>query len=126
MWGILFIIPNAVVLIVNKNWNHRTILVLTLVTLWGLRLAYHIGRRHTRGEDYRYVAMRERWMAKGKCNYYFSAFMYIFTMQALFSLVINSSALMVSLWSTSAFFPLDIIGAAVWLFGFIFEVVGDW
>ena len=53
MWGILFIIPNTVILLLNKNWNERTILVYSLVAIWGLRLALHIGARH-KGEDYRY------------------------------------------------------------------------
>ena len=65
MWGILFIIPNAILLIVNGNWNHRSILILSLISIWGVRLALHIGCRHTKGEDYRYVAMRKRWSKNG-------------------------------------------------------------
>jgi steroid 5-alpha reductase family enzyme len=47
-------------------------------------------------------------------------------MQALFSLIINSSALFISIWSGPQFMALDVIGAAVWAFGFIFELVADW
>lgn len=57
----------------------RVVGVNILVSLWGLRLAYHIGRRH-KGEDYRYVNMRERWMAKSERTYYINAFSYIFMM----------------------------------------------
>jgi steroid 5-alpha reductase family enzyme len=58
--------------------------------------------------------------------YYFAAFTYVFMMQALFSLIVNSSALFVSIWSSDEFFLLDVVGAAVWAFGFIFELVADW
>jgi steroid 5-alpha reductase family enzyme len=47
-------------------------------------------------------------------------------MQALFSLIVNSAALFVSIWSGPEFFFLDVIGAAVWAFGFIFEMISDY
>ena len=123
-WGILFVIPNLILLIITDNWNERSILTFTLVTIWALRLAYHIGRRHN-GEDYRYVEMRTNWMKKGLCYYYFAAFVFVFTMQAFFSLIVNASALFISIYSPPGFFALDAIGAAVWAFGFIFELVAD-
>lgn len=70
--------------------------------------------------------MRRGWEAKGKCYYYFAAFTFVFVMQAFFSLIVNASALYVVIWSGSEFFPLDVIGAAVWIFGFVFELVADW
>ena len=70
--------------------------------------------------------MRKRWNEKGKCNFYFRTFTFIFTMQAFFSLIVNSSALFVSIWSPKEFFFLDAVGAGVWLFGFLFETIGDY
>lgn len=58
--------------------------------------------------------------------YYFAAFTYVFMMQALFSLIVGASALYVSIWSTNSVFVLDFIGLAVWVFGFVFELVADW
>ena len=46
LWGLTFIIPNLISLCISGNWNERTILILSLVSIWGLRLAYHIGSRH--------------------------------------------------------------------------------
>jgi len=65
LWGLIFIIPIAG-LFVFKHQNgqeiyRRPILVLACNTIWGLRLAIHIGVRHTGIEDYRYVSMRRRW-----------------------------------------------------------------
>lgn len=70
--------------------------------------------------------MRKRWSDVSTGYYYWAAFIYVFMMQALFSVIVNSSALMVSIWSNNEFFLLDVIGAAVWAFGFIFEMVADW
>jgi steroid 5-alpha reductase family enzyme len=70
--------------------------------------------------------MRKRWNETGSCYYYWAAFIYVFMMQGLFSLIVNSSALFISIWSTDEFYPLDVVGAAVWAFGFIFELVSDW
>ena len=124
-WGILFVIPNAIVLIVSGNWNERTILVLSLVSIWAFRLAIHIGLRHN-GEDFRYVEMRQGWEKKGKCFYYFAAFIFVYMLQAIFSLVINSSALFVSIWSGPQFFWLDVVGAFIWALGFLIEIIADW
>jgi steroid 5-alpha reductase family enzyme len=53
-WGLIFIVPNLIILCRNGHWYWRTILTFTLVTIWGLRLAIHIGVRHPGKEDFRY------------------------------------------------------------------------
>jgi steroid 5-alpha reductase family enzyme len=104
----------------------RVWIVASLVAIWGIRLAIHIGRRH-RGEDFRYVDMRVRWMEQGLTIYYVKAFFYIFMLQAAFSLVVNGSALFTCIFSTDILLGLfDYLGIAVWLFGFLFEVIGDY
>lgn len=47
-------------------------------------------------------------------------------LQGLFSVICNSAALYVMIYSgTNQLIWLDYIGIAVWIFGFVFEVVGD-
>lgn len=70
--------------------------------------------------------MRRGWERKGKCYYYIAAFLIVFTLQAAFSLIVNASALYISLYSTSNFSVFDVIGTIVWLIGFSFEVIGDY
>ena len=42
--------------------HFRPLLLLSLLTLWGLRLGLHIGLRHRgQGEDFRYRKFREDW-----------------------------------------------------------------
>ena len=53
-------------------------------------------------------------------------FGYIFGMQGLFSIISNGAALYVTIYSAGKdLIWLDYLGVAVWLFGFIFEWVGD-
>ena len=82
-WGLSFIVPNALLMYLQfKNGtiiDKRTIITNALVALWGVRLAMHIGKRHT-SEDYRYKDMRDRWMKKGTKTYYWYSFLYIFMM----------------------------------------------
>ena len=123
-WGFTFVIPNAVVLVLNSNIDHRTILSNILLLIWAIRMALNNGLRHE-GEDWRYAEMRENWMKKGKCFYYFAAYMFIYFTQSIFQLIMNSSALFISIWSTPQFYFLDALGACIWAFGFTFELVAD-
>ena len=127
MWGWLFVFPVATYLSWTGNWTPRTILVFSLVFLWALRLSLHIGLRHTGVEDYRYQAMRKSWMKKGKFAYYIIAFLFVFLLQAAFSLVVNASALWVSVFSTvkEPLTLLDYIGLGLFIIGFSFEVAAD-
>lgn len=97
-----------------------------------MRLAWHIGKRH-KEEDYRYKAMRDRWMAKGDFTYHFNAFMYIFMMQALFGLVVNGAALYITANSAAysaangaALVATDYIGLGVGATGLAIESIADW
>jgi steroid 5-alpha reductase family enzyme len=125
LWGPIFIVPTLITLCISGNWNERTILTFSLVSVWGLRLAWHIGSRHGGKEDFRYQDMRTRWTAVSTGYYYWAAFIYVFMMQALFSLIVNSSALFVCIWSTGKFYALDAVGAGIWAFGFAFELIAD-
>lgn len=128
-WGLTFITPIAALLIayavIGQEIYARVILNAVLVSIWGFRLAYHIGIRHTK-EDFRYVDMRTRWMQGGEAAYYLQAFVYIFMLQGLFSLIVNSASLFTTIYtSDNTLIWSDYVGAAVWIFGFAFECLGD-
>ena len=126
-WGFSFVFP-IIALFIKRAMQGivihlRQIIVLGLVFIWALRLALHIGLRH-KGEDFRYVDMRQRWTAEGR--YYLKTFVYIFGMQGLFSLIVNGAALYVTIYnSTNGLIWFDYLGIAVWVFGFFFEWIGD-
>eukprot|EP00347_Sterkiella_histriomuscorum_P021370 403334218 len=77
------------------------------------------------GEDWRYAEMRQKWMKKGKCFYYFAAFFLIYVPQSIFQVLLNSSALFVTIYTRSGLGYLDLIGFGVWIIGFIIELVAD-
>lgn len=84
-WGISFILPTMALWIkraadADKSVvaiNARMILCFVCVTLWGLRLSWHIARRHTK-EDFRYVDMRNNWSANGPFWLYVRFYLQIF------------------------------------------------
>jgi len=130
--------PNVVILILrhieSKNNEDaqittRMILCSVPVLIWGLRLSSYIFFRH-KSEDYRYKKMREDWEAQGTVVYYLKAFFFIFVGQGIFSLINNSSALYVNLYSkydkeNNGVTVTDIAGVAIWAIGFYIEVAAD-
>ena len=128
-WGISFIIPNLVMMLMKYNAGHkldrRTIALNVLVTLWGVRLCWHIAKRH-KGEDYRYVNMRNRWKEYSTPKFYFTVFMYIFMMQFAFSCLVNASATFVTANSAGqALCWTDFVGLGVGGAGLLMEAVAD-
>lgn len=102
-WGLMFIIPNSVLVyhrVYVREEEFTTLMKLTLamVALWGVRLSLHIGLRH-KGEDYRYKFIKKRWAHRSAPARFIWAFLYIFGMQGLFSMVVNASALHVMRYS---------------------------
>ena len=133
VWGITFMLPQLALFIrryadsTKIDPDTRCWIVLALVSVWAIRLCYHILKRH-RAEDFRYKKMREDWTeAGGGYNgYLWRAFIYVFMLQGLFSVICNSAGLYVQIYSvTNEIIWLDILGAATWIFGFVFEAVGD-
>lgn len=61
-WGLGFVVIAAYTLLASGNYNSRSVIVTTLVSVWGLRLFYHILKRNLgKPEDFRYIAMRKAW-----------------------------------------------------------------
>jgi len=132
-WSLTFILPNLIILgnqlLQGTSIDVRTWIVNAALLVWGLRLAIHIGLRH-KGEDYRYVEMREEWSAKGQCFYYVAAFFVIFMLQTSLSLIVNAPVLYVTAYSSTnhaarALGWSDVAGYVLFSTGLFFEIVGD-
>ncbi|CAI2376686.1 unnamed protein product [Moneuplotes crassus] len=50
----------TVILILNGNWHHRTIVTLALLWIWAIRMALYVLLKHN-GEDWRFAEMRQKW-----------------------------------------------------------------
>jgi steroid 5-alpha reductase family enzyme len=80
----MFLIPNAVVWIINGNTTETSIAVNVLLLAWAVRMAiYNVVRHH--GEDWRYKEMRANWTKSGSMPlYYLLSYLLIYFIQSIF------------------------------------------
>lgn len=122
-WGLGFILVAAVSLVAGDVYSPRSLVVSSLVLIWGLRLALHIHYRNRgRGEDPRYRKWREEW---GKW-FVLRSFLQVFMLQGLLLLLVAVPIVCVNTAVAGSLGWLDLLGLAIWLYGFCFEAVGDW
>ncbi len=100
-----------------------SILLYTLVTLWGLRLSIHIYiRNKNKTEDFRYKAWRHEW---GK-NFYIRSYFQVFLLQGFFLLIIISPVIHAAVELPVKLNRYTWIGLCCWIIGFYFQLVADW
>lgn len=107
----------------ESAWPPPVALVVpVLVTVWGLRLAIYLAWRNLgKGEDYRYVRMRERFGA----SFPIVSLVVVFLLQAALAWLVSlpvqvNRAIDIELTS-----PLFLAGIGLWALGNAFETVGD-
>ena len=121
-WGAGFVALALVAQLAAGAISSRGILLLALVTIWGLRLSLHIGLRNRgKPEDPRYRKWREEWGRHAKLRAYFQ----VFLLQGFLIVVVLLPVTYVLAHPNPDLTWLDALGAAVWLVGFVFEAVGD-
>jgi steroid 5-alpha reductase family enzyme len=121
-WGLGFVFITWASFFISGTYGVRGLLVGILVSLWGLRLAIHIHKRNKgKVEDYRYLAWRKEW---GRW-FFIRSYFQVYILQGALLFLVVLPVLLINKNSVSAFGFLDIIGVAIWLFGFYFEAVGD-
>jgi steroid 5-alpha reductase family enzyme len=122
-WGAGFVVIAWICFAVGHGDRDRRLLLAILATVWGARLAIHIGRRNIgKGEDRRYAAMRER----DGGRFWLTSLYRVYLVQAvamwIVSLPLQAGG---ALGRGHGLGPLDAVGAALWLIGFGFEAIGD-
>ncbi len=121
-WGLGFVLMAWTSLWLTQNSSARTLVVCSLVTVWGIRLAWHIHQRNrNKTEDYRYLAWRKAW---GKW-FYLRSYLQVYLLQGSLLFLIILPVLTIHQYSTTPLGWLDLCGIVVWFIGFYFEVVGD-
>jgi steroid 5-alpha reductase family enzyme len=120
-WGLGFVLMAALGLAFNPNT--RTAVVFALVAFWGLRLAWHIysrWRQHDE-EDRRYQEMRKGW---GK-HPVRGAYLNVFLGQGFFLILVALPLIILPQYGELSWSWVNYAGIAIWLFGYIFETIGD-
>lgn len=121
-WGLGFVLLAWTSFFLSGDSGMRGLLVNILVSIWGLRLAWHIHTRNKgKAEDYRYLAWRKEW---GKW-FYPRSYLQVYLLQGMFLFLIVMPVLLINKQAGAGLGLLDFIGVAVWLLGFFFELVGD-
>lgn len=120
-WGLVFVAISWASLALSGG-TVRSILLAVLVSVWGLRLAWHIGRRaRGHGEDPRYAALlapvppqrRFRW-----------ALTHVFAVQGVSAWFVSLPVVV----AATTHKPLGLVaafGIVLWASGFAFEAIGD-
>jgi steroid 5-alpha reductase family enzyme len=122
LWPLLFVFAAAAYAFAMPGGSARAMLLLALVTTWGLRLATYLAwRSHGQEEDRRYQAIRRR----NEPNFTFKSLYLIFGFQALLAWVI-SLPLAGGIAGAAPLGWLDAAGVVLWIVGMVFETVGDW
>ena len=123
-WGLGFIIVNTFYFCSLHEIYTRHILVLILVSIWGLRLTIYLANRNIgKKEDFRYQEFRKRY---GINRYWWVSFFQVFLLQGFLILIISLPLLGASFYTKSNdLMGLDYLAILIWVIGFIFESIGD-
>ena len=121
-WGPGFVVMAWGAMITEGKWGMSALLVNILVTVWGLRLAWHIFRRNrNKGEDFRYLEWRKSW---GKW-FYFRSYFQVFMLQGVLLFIIVLPVLIINKNGFRTLGWFDLAGILVWCTGFIVEASAD-
>ena len=122
-WGPGFFIVAAYTFLMAKNQGTRSVILTALVTIWAFRLFIYITLRNwNKPEDYRYIDMRKRW---GNSFPMLKAFLNVFLLQAILNYIVALPIIVTNTSDIQTMSVLNYLGVAVWIIGFIFEVLGD-
>lgn len=125
-WGLGFVTLAwwSTAVVSTTPFESRSVVVSMLVTVWGVRLAWHIGQRNFaagRGEDERYAEMRRRsrgtWAAR--------SLVAVFWLQGVLMWLVASPMVVLTAAADRALMAVDLLAVAVWCIGFTMESLGD-
>ena len=123
-WGLGFVVINTFYVFMSGELNARKIVILTLVCIWGFRLAIYLAKRNIgKGEDFRYQEFRQNY---GPKRYWWFSYFQTFLLQGVLIMIISLPLLGVNYNNSNGNLEiLDYLGISIWLIGFTFESVGD-
>jgi steroid 5-alpha reductase family enzyme len=123
-WGTGFVIVAWLAFFLTPNgFLPRKIILVSLVTIWGLRLTMHIlSRNWGKPEDYRYQKWREE---SGKI-WWLKSFFQVFLLQGILMWIISTPLVIAQQLNPVQYLTiLDFLAILIWMIGFFFESMGD-
>jgi steroid 5-alpha reductase family enzyme len=122
-WCLGFVLIAWTCFAIADGSTTRKALIVSLTTIWGLRLAlYTFWQRRGEEEDFRYRAMRSRHGTRFRV----SSLWFVFGLQGLGIWAVSLPVQAAQVSKTPADLTvLDFVGVAIWCVGMIFEVGGD-
>ena len=123
-WGLGFVVVNTFYVFMSGELNARKIVILTLVCIWGFRLAIYLAIRNIgKGEDFRYQEFRQNY---GPKRYWWFSYFQTFLLQGILIMIISLPLLGINYNNSNGNLQiLDYLGIIIWIIGFTFETVGD-
>ncbi len=122
MWSLFFLLASFTSALFVFDSTPRIILVLTLVSIWAVRLcAYLTWRNWGPHEDHRYMEIRKN----NQPHFWLKSVYIIFGLQAVLAWIISIS-LYAAIDANAPLNVLDYLGLTLFLLGFYWESVADW
>jgi steroid 5-alpha reductase family enzyme len=122
MWSLFFVLATIVTILQQSTLTTRAMIVLTLVSVWALRLfLYLTWRNWGPHEDSRYVQIRQN----NEPNFWLKSVYIIFGLQAVLAWII-CSALFGAASSLAPLNGIDYMGFLLVIIGLFWETIADW
>jgi steroid 5-alpha reductase family enzyme len=119
-WGLGFVVLAWVAFFLSE-FSIKAVLVNTLVSIWGLRLTWHIYHRNkNKAEDSRYLEWRKTWK-----HVYLRSFVQVFLLQGVFLYLISLPVIYINRAASMSIGVLEVLGVLTWCLGFYFESTAD-
>lgn len=122
-WGPGILLIGLTYFLTTDGAQSRGRMVVSLLALWAIRLAWHIGARNIgHGEDFRYA----KWRRERGASWWWVSYLRVFVLQAVIAWIISMPLYYAITPATPArFTAFDFAGAILFAIGFLFEAVGD-
>jgi steroid 5-alpha reductase family enzyme len=122
-WGLGFVLVAWMTFALRNNDSWTTTAAVLLTTLWGIRLFLHVTTRNwKKKEDYRYTQLGDL----GTVKLWARTFTNVFLLQGVLMILISLPVIAIMSAEKAPIYWFAAVGAVVWLFGIIFEAVGDY
>lgn len=123
-WGLGFIVAAFSYFILGEGFVWRKLLVLTIVSIWALRLVWHLVQRFKPNrDDPRYELVMQHWPL---ADYPYLQVLTMFLFQGLLVTILSLPFALMNQNVVPFFSSFEMFGLLIWMGGVVGETVADW